>query len=408
MQANTPPPLPRALDVYARVSFFVQLPDYQNYLAGYHKLPPVGDGGRGLLWNFATPSGPFYDQALPSYMAQVLQSQTPLAGGGTRRAGPAGGSEAAAGAPATRPRQSLPEVLDPAVNPEAAAQSLGPRLLGDARRRAALTVWEPRPEENQDRLHWERLAVYFVLARDNSLRYNVDSGRFVRVYSDGECRDVLSMAWVGQVLRQGQADRWNRVEQRLSRLPLDQHLFTPPPPPPPRPLPRTRKATPPAAAAPAAPAGGGAAPKAGTAPQGGAAGPAGRVAPKVGAGPAGPVGPVVPVGAGAVEVGAAEVVPAAAPVVAVPTTRWSLKVHRYWDLSAGSYSDVVGVRLEGDDGDESVENSEGKPWIALSRELPLGSRWRITIRWANGMTRGWEQEMSDPRGSDSEVFSPEG
>ena len=244
MQSNSlPPPVtPRALDVYTRVSFFTQLPDYQSYLAGYRSLPAAPQGGCGLLWNFATPSGPVYDQALPSYLAQVMQSQTPLGSVGARREAPCRPEEGAKvtvlPAPATRARQKLPQVLDPLENPEAAAQSLAVRLLGEARRRAALTVWQPRPDENQDGLHLERLALYFVLARDSSLRYNVDSGRFVRVYGDGESREVLSMAWVGQVLRQAQPDRWSRVEQRICRLPLDQHLFTPPPPPPPKPAPR--------------------------------------------------------------------------------------------------------------------------------------------------------------------------
>lgn len=459
MNSLPPPQASRPPDVYTRVAFFTQLPDYQGYLAGLRALPPPPEGVAGLHWNLATPGGTFYDQALPSYLAQLMQSQTPLGSGGSRRAAPSRPKEETASpvAPATRPRQKLPEVLDPSENAEAAARSLAVRLLGDAKRRAALAVWEPAPEENQDSLHWERLALYFVLARENSLRYNVDNGRFVRVYADGESREVLSMAWVCQVLRQGQSDRWSRVEQRLRHLPLDQHLFTPPPPPPPKPKPRPRPATP-AQVAPGAAAGPVvAAVSPGAAAVGAAAGGPGAAA--VGPGVAGglaAVGPSAAVGTAAGGPGAAAgapVVAAAGPGAAafgtgvaaggpgataggsgaagvtvepgdralsggeqpvsaappVPTAPLSLKIHRYWDLAAGGYSEVSSVRLEGSDGqDEAVENGEGKPWLALSRNLPVGSHWRITITWANGVTRSWEQTLGDLRGSDREVFSPDG
>ncbi|MBT9588345.1 hypothetical protein IV102_33715 [bacterium] len=407
MQSNSlPPPVtPRVLDVYTRVAFFTQLPDYQSDLSGYRSLPSALGGGCGLHWNFATPSGPVYDEALPSYLAQVMQSQTPLGSGGARREAPSRPQEGAK-APvspvsATRARQRLPEVLDFSESPEAAAQSLAVRLTGEARRRAALTMWQPRPEENHDSLHWERLALYFVLARDSSLRYNVDSGRFLRVYCDGESRDVLSMAWVGQVLRQGQPDRWNRVEQRISLLPLDQHLFTPPPPPPPKPAPRPRVVAPsPVVVVPPGPV------AASPGPVAAASKPTAAVpVPAVGA-------PVPPVAAAPVVAlpgpGEPAVVAASPPAPVVPTTGFSLKVHRYWDIAAGGYSAILAVRLEGDGQDESVENCEGKPYLIVTRELPLGSHWRITVSWANGATRCWEQALSHPRGCESEVFSPDG
>jgi len=425
-------------------------------------VPPAS--GWDLTWPFPTPPVLGFDRALPGYVGPFLQSLTPLGGGGVRRSAPwppPRQDEKPELCP--QPEHKAPswgracvtyeEIPEPQSDPATAAQILASRLVGDPRRMTALCAAQPPPEQNHDALHLERLAVYRVLREDAGLRYHVDRRRFFRTLANGESCELLSLARASQVLRQGQA----HLKHWLRLLPYEQHLFTPPPPAPPRPArravpagPKPSPTQPPtsasasAATAPTASASASAATaptasasaSAPAAPTGSASKSVAATPPAVpsAAGPASaplspPVGPPSAVTAAAATAsesftaGAASVQPPPAPTTesqaqapqpqpappAIPGVPFLLKIHRYWDLAAGAYCEVAEVLLEGDGCDEAPwVNADKVPAFLIHLSLPLGSSVKVTVTWANGLTRSWEEKLTRHSGIETEIFSPDG
>jgi len=392
-----PPQAPQ--DLFRRIQCFEQLPEYESYLKGFASLPAPPESGWDLSWPFPSPPVLDFDRALPGYVGPYLQSLTPLGGGGVRRSAPwpppcrekplevgvPTESRSSTSGPAC---QAYPEIPEPQADPEAAARILASRLVGDPARRSALCS----VQENHDILHLERLTVYSVLREDAGLRYSVDKRRFFRTLASGAICDLLSLARASQMLRLGPG----RLKQWLGLLPHERHLFTPPPPRPPKravpvvappaptPAPAASSVSPPVAA-PAAPA-----------------------APK----------PVVTLEAASfaqpkaepvVEAPPAEPMPIP-PEPEVPTAPFHVKIHRYWDVAAGDYCEVAEVLLEGKGCDEDpLLNTEKVPAFLVQKNLPLGAAVRVTVTWANGVKRTWEERLTQlASGIETEVFSPDG
>lgn len=422
MQAPSPPPIPgsRPADPIARVLAFDKLPDDSEYWKCFRSLPRRETEAYTLGWNYPTPPAAFYERAFLSYTAQVLQRQTPYGTGSWRRSAPVPPppgppkpplpameeEEGPCPTSSSRLLQDYPPVPDPAVDAEAASRALGSRLLGTPQRVTALLTYEPPPADNHDFFHLERLALYFVFQQDGSLRFNVDSGRFLRTYSGGETKEVLEMSQITQVLRLEQVDRWTRVAHLLQLLPHDLHLFgapvplphpSPPPPTPVLPgiqpitvqmppVPKIAAVTPPVRPAPAV---------------------TPSTAPVAASGPLPPAQSSPPATASASTSVPVEPAPVFTPLApsapSAPMLTLSLKAHRYWDLGAGSYSEVSQVRI----GEELIENSDKLPTFSLTRQLPQGPAVPISVTWTNGQTRSWEQALTDLRGHEVELYSPQ-
>lgn len=401
-----PPQAPQ--DLFRRIQCFGQLPEYENYLKGFHSLPAPAESGWDLTWPFPSPPLLDFDQALPGYVGPYLQSLTPLGGGGARRSAPwpPPGREkktkqplpSKTSDPACQTYEELPE---PQSDPEGAARVLISRLLGDPGRISALGLCHPPPDENHDILRLERLTVYAVLREDRRLRYHVDKRRFFRTLAGGAVSDLLSLARASQILRQGQS----RLKQWLALLPYQRHLSTPAPPRPPKRA--TPAVAPPTAAPSAVPVESTSTRVATPAPPPAAPSPSAipSAAPQA-------VPPVAPMASPQpVPPPAAEPPAPPAPVTAPagPAVPFNLKIHRYWDLAAGDYCQVAEVLLEGQGCDESpLLNSQKSPTFLVTENLPLGATIKVTVTWANGTKRSWEERLSLSSGIATEVFSPEG
>lgn len=305
----------------------------------------------------------------------------------------------------------------------AAAQALGSRLVGDPSKIAAFKQSNPIPMQNQDALRFDRIGAYFVMQQDSSLRYNVDTGRFFRTYSTGETKDVLEMSQVAQMLRQEHPNHFGRVNQLLHHLPSDDQLFGAKSPPasvgnsptftsgvspinpglPPLILPPVQQPVLPPLQKPTLPTFGGIPNSGGKVP---------ALDQLVAQRDAGQISgndfnlELIKIAAQTGAINPNPVVPGR------PSGQFTITAHRYWDSSAGAYSEVSEVLLQGGENPNDTQrvfNPNKQTTVVINKDgVPLGNPLRVTVTWENGQSRTWDYQVNDPKGSDVDVFSPLG
>lgn len=437
---------------------YSQPPAYGAYQGYYQGLPAYGApsyGAYNSCWCYPSQPPVFYQPALPSYTAPVMQHQTPYGYGGPPQPAPCPPPPPYQTEPRppyvppvdTPPRVEVPPVVTPGPRTRneypripvvandfgQASQVLGSRLVGDPAKIAAFTNTNPPPMNNQDSLRFDRIGAYFVMQQDSSLRYNVDTGRFFRTYSTGETKDVVDMAQISQMLRQEHPDQFGRVGQLLSHLPSDDQLFgargpagagpaggsgTPSPTfvygaspinpgfvPPPQPinLPPVQPGTLPPPQPANLP------PFAGFPNSGGQVPALDQLVKDRAAGTV--TGndfnlELIRIAAqtGAINPNPMQAQPAKAP--------FTITAHRYWDSAAGQYSDVSEILVMGGENPNDVQrvfNPNKQTSVVVNKDgVPLGNPMRVTVTWENGQSRVWDYQVSDEKGSDVDVFSPLG
>jgi hypothetical protein len=440
------------VDVTTRIPAFQQLPAYGSYQSSFQNLSTQSTqsyAAYNLGWSYPSQPAPYFQQALPSYTAPVLQTQTPYGYGGPPRPAPcappvypprpqppapqpapyvpptppvtppvAVQPQVIVPTPAPRTRIDYPVIPHTNNDPAPSAAALRARLTGDPNKIASFTSTNPPPIHNQDALRFDRIGAYFVMQQDSSLRYNVDTGKFFRTYNSGETKDVMDMAQVSQMLRQEHPDHYGRVGQLLGHLTNDDQLFGSRTP--------VASGTNPTRAHGATPINPGLVPPVqtpilppfqqptlpvfGGIPNSGGSVPA--LDRLVGSRQAGQISgndfnvELIKIAA---QTGALNNNPVQANPVQAPFT---ITAHRYWDSAAGAYSDVSEVMIQGGDNPNDVErrfNTNKQTSVVITKDgVPLGNPMRVTVTWENGQSRVWDYQVADQSGSDVDVFSPLG
>jgi hypothetical protein len=96
-------------------------------------------------------------------------------------------------------------------------------MSGDPGKIGTLTSVTPPPIHARDASQFDRMSAYYVMNQDDSLRLDVDRGKFYRTFGDKKI-DVLDLSHVSTMLRQNQGDGYQRVGDLLGHLPTDQQL----------------------------------------------------------------------------------------------------------------------------------------------------------------------------------------